>query len=259
MEALKLTLKQVQEVTCGILKEVDTICRRHNVLYYTAFGTAIGVVRHKGPIPWDYDMDLLVSADDFDVFFKLMREELSDKYYLDYYDINPNYCFVFPRIGLKGYDTNEIHVDIFRIIGAPNDEAGIQKHIKDLCFYKHLLYRKKRPIYRNIKSILGKGLQRVALAAIPLSFVRSQYNKLMHKYSVSGSQTIVITDYLRIKPKVLKTSYFGKGVDGDYMDIKVKLPENYHEFLTTIYGDYMTPPPENEREFQEYYIAEPIK
>ena len=241
MEEIKLSLKQVQETTHDILKEVDQICRKHNIIYYTAFGSALGAVRHKGPIPWDYDMDLLVSADDFNEFFRLMREELSDRFYIDYYDITDTYCFVFPRIGLKGYSTDEIHVDIFRLIGAPTNKDEIQKHIKRLCLYKNILYYKKRPIYRNLKSIIGKGFQRAALSVIPLSFVKRKYNELMFKYSVADSSTVIVTDYLRLKPKVLNKDYFGRGSDGQYMDLKVMLPEKVHEFLTDIYGDYMTP------------------
>lgn len=255
MKDLKLTLEQVQSVTCDILKEVDSICRNHNLMYYVAFGSALGTVRHNGPIPWDYDMDLLVSADDYENFFRLMREELSDKYYLDYGDITNSYYFVFPRIGLKGYSTDEIHVDIFRFIGAPADETQIKKHIKKLCFFKYLIYYKKRPIYRNFKSIIGKGAQRLVLFFVPSRYIIMCYNKLMYKYPVVQSNKVIVTDYLRIKPKVFNKDYFGKGVEGSYSDLKVILPEKVHDFLSDIYGDYMTPPPEKERVYKDYYVA----
>ena len=62
--------------------DIKRICDKHNLILMLSGGSALGAVRHKGFIPWDDDIDLMMPRDDYDKFIDLFEEELGEKYYL---------------------------------------------------------------------------------------------------------------------------------------------------------------------------------
>ncbi|MFR1274486.1 MAG: LicD family protein [Parabacteroides merdae] len=66
-------LRECQLKQLSILKEVDRICRKYNLIYWLDGGTLLGAIRHKGFIPWDDDLDIAMPIDDFEKFKKLFR------------------------------------------------------------------------------------------------------------------------------------------------------------------------------------------
>jgi len=69
-------LKKGQEKMTNMLKEMDTICRKHNIQYWMMGGTLLGAVRHKGWIPYDGDIDIGIMDEDFEKFKSVMEDEL---------------------------------------------------------------------------------------------------------------------------------------------------------------------------------------
>ena len=73
-EEIDSQIPELHRIQLDLLKQIDKICRVHNIKYYIAYGSCIGAVRHKGFIPWDHDIDVLMSIDDVDKFEKYAND-----------------------------------------------------------------------------------------------------------------------------------------------------------------------------------------
>ena len=96
------TLKHVQEVQLMIFKDFIEICEKNDLEYYAYGGTVLGAIRHKGFIPWDDDIDILMFREDYEKFLKIMGETKSSKYELLNIDKNEDYHYMFSKMSLKG-------------------------------------------------------------------------------------------------------------------------------------------------------------
>lgn len=76
-------LAQLQKRMIEIILHVDEICRRNSIHYYLTGGCALGAIRHKGFIPWDDDLDIFMTSENYYRFLKICEEQLDrDRFYL---------------------------------------------------------------------------------------------------------------------------------------------------------------------------------
>ena len=80
------TLRNLQLTELEILKVVDDFCNKYDIKYSLYAGTALGAVRHKGFIPWDDDVDIVMTRDKFEKFCEMWNKYPVDGYYFQ----NPN-------------------------------------------------------------------------------------------------------------------------------------------------------------------------
>ncbi|MDE6584946.1 MAG: LicD family protein, partial [Anaeroplasmataceae bacterium] len=71
----KLDVKEIKEMELDILIKFKEFCERENIKFYLAYGTLLGAVRHKGFIPWDDDIDVVVTREDYDKLIEVLREK----------------------------------------------------------------------------------------------------------------------------------------------------------------------------------------
>ena len=115
---MQLTIEELQKYGSEMLRTVSEICEKNNIQWYMAYGSMLAAIRHQGPIPWDYDIDIYVPEKELKRFLSVLRKELPDKYWIDFRDGDCPRAF--PRIGLNGYETEILHIDVYRLGGLPN-------------------------------------------------------------------------------------------------------------------------------------------
>ena len=93
----ELTLEELKKTELDIAIYIDTFCRKNNIEYSLIGGSLLGAVRHKGFIPWDDDIDLNMTRDNYEHFIELFSKE-NGRYRLVTYKTNPQYKYLFAKV-----------------------------------------------------------------------------------------------------------------------------------------------------------------
>lgn len=246
---MEYTIKDIQQKQLKMLKEVIRICDQNNILYYAAYGTVLGAIRHNGFIPWDGDVDIYIVEDDINRFISTMKEKLCDEYIVDFRD-NSKTLRDFPRIGVKGYETGLLHIDVFRLAGIPADKSIQKSILKRTRILHHLANVKQKGLVlfliqkRKILKVMGTL---IITAPLPLSAIIKWFDSFNKIISFSDAKYVgnITDDFDRcIFPK----KWLGKGRMVPFEDTYIRVPERYDEYLKQMYGNYMEYPPQKERD-----------
>ena len=84
MEEKKLSLQEIHEELLCQMRDITAICERHGIEYNMMCGSLLGAVRHKGFIPWDDDIDLLITRENFEKFRKIYPKECDKRFEMTY-------------------------------------------------------------------------------------------------------------------------------------------------------------------------------
>lgn len=86
--------KRSWAVELEVLAEIDRICRKHNITYFLDWGSLLGAIRHKGFIPWDDDMDIVMFRAEYDKFYRAAKGELPEGFFITDFESREN-CWRF--------------------------------------------------------------------------------------------------------------------------------------------------------------------
>lgn len=245
MKKTPITLEERKQIQLQMLDEIDTFCREHNIRYSLAFGTLIGAIRHKGYIPWDDDVDLIMPLPDM---LRFKKEFKSDT--LKYCDIDtvPHYEYHFSRIcylptynksGLleKSYGVN---IDLYPVVGMPDTEEDIQKFLKDI----DPLYKKRL----KLMAIRHRLIKLLPFAFIPgyNSTIRKFHDIILNSYPYETAKNYLHAGSVR-RINIFDFDVFESLIDVEFEGHVLQSMANYHKYLTHCFGNYMQLPPEDQR------------
>ena len=128
---MELNMKELQERGTEMLRVLVGILEEEKIPYSVLFGTMLGTIRHQGPIPWDYDIDICIPEPELQRFLEVMDRRLPKEYWVDY-DREGYPKRSLPRVGMAGYDTLVFHIDIYLVVGLPKGRRAQQRYV-NLC------------------------------------------------------------------------------------------------------------------------------
>lgn len=243
----QISLVERRAIQLKMLEEIDLFCRNNNIRYSLAYGTLIGAIRHKGFIPWDDDVDLIMPLSDIERFKSQFKSE--NILFCDV-DTVVHYDLPFPRLASKGtYQKNGlisksygVNIDLYVMVSLPNSETeinafftkanGLLQHRRRLKFIrKYLLY------FLPINTI--PGFSACMKEYRDLLLYSYQYNEKGLFFAVSGMPEW---------KEVYDFNIFDQLIDVEFEGLRLLSTARYDQWLTKEYGDYMTLPPEEQRQ-----------
>lgn len=258
----KITVEEAKRISLEILKDVAAFCDNNGLTYFLTDGTLLGAIRHKGFIPWDDDIDIMMPRMDYEKFIQTYKSQIPNKYMLaSPHDKYPFYYFT------KVYDVSTvkieegvvykerqplgIDIDIFPIDGQAEDEQEFRNnHKKRKCIY--------RWIALSNSSFRGSIKHKIATLFAKMVGSRywvKKYNKIAQKYTfgeTAKAGTMTVYGGLRNRHSV---TLFQEKAKVIFEEEYFWAPKNYHQFLENCYGDYMTPPPLDEQITHHSFVA----
>ena len=262
---VSLGIKDIQQVSLDILVSVHNYCIKNNIKYSLMYGTLIGAIRHRGFIPWDDDIDIIMPRKDYDRFCKTFYHEdlgiiseKNDDCYINYcrvYDKKRTTCSCLIPFA-KDYKGG-VWIDVFPIDGVPDERFSFEDSIKKMqtLWIKQLRYRFSMASFREIVQTCSfKDF--LILSAIKLSgsgrSLLKRTNKALRAFAIQvplyatghWSQLTCLDDGAKNFQDI-----------DDIKDFTLMPFENhdffvlsgFHRVLQNIYGNYMELPPENQR------------
>ena len=94
--SVDLKRKKIWAISLDLLFKFDEVCRKFNIKYTLAYGSMLGLIRHKGFIPWDDDIDVFMTRTEYEKL-KRIKGEFSDPYYLQLPGEN-GYCYSYAKL-----------------------------------------------------------------------------------------------------------------------------------------------------------------
>jgi len=247
-----------QKKLLSLFIEIDDICERHDIVYYMAGGTLIGAMRHKGFIPWDDDMDLLMTRDNWLKFIEVTRYDIPENRVLECQELDRDYPNMFGRYtditssaihknqilgdGIAGYV-----VDILVLDPIPDKTESYVRYRDDLLLYSDLVnpslnysYRyqvngDRYPVYSKKMKRLGKNE------------VLSEIEQRLFAYNEEACPYYVMR--WGGAPFIFDKDMYGNSRFATFEGIKCRIPDRTGDYLTWHYGDdWMNIPHHSEHE-----------
>lgn len=251
------SIKDVQNKILETMKYIDELCEKYNITYYIMGGTALGAVRHGGFIPWDDDLDIFMTIDNYEKFKYAFSKEKSNNFVLQEWKTTKNYL-EYAKVRMNGTTFIESHfkdrldmhhgiyVDIMILHKAPKS-----------TLMKRLLYIESK--YVTLYALSQRNWKpKTSAQKIVLNTLKLLPNKffawLSYKHIYYFDNKEDFNEYCywitpaKFKKGLFKKNIFSTPIEIKFEDTNLKAPTQIKEYLSLRYGDYMKLPSVKEQE-----------
>ncbi len=253
---IPLSSGEIKKIEWDLLCQFADYCDQKGIRYYLGGGTLLGAIRHKGFIPWDDDIDIIMPRPDYNKF--LSENEREHAFCIgSIWNRSANIPFIklfdtstiIKQKYSKCYHTGHLWIDIFPLDGLPNSKISLFLHYKISRLMRKMLTLSESNFTEGTSriKIIGKiMLYPVAkLIGAPRWAIWldrfSQRIKFENSYYIGGLVWGYGPQERMVKAKFLPYS------DVSFEGRKFHAPKCWHIYLKNLYGNYMKYPPKNKR------------
>lgn len=231
------------------MKYVDKICQSENIAYFMIAGSTLGAIRHKGFIPWDDDIDIVMTMDNMKRFLKIAPDVIGTPYKWKHTSVDDRY----PTLsGGIYYGDSEPLITVFPLVKLSDNKLQrkiqwvIRKVVSPVWQRKvgyHIPQEKM-----NTKQHLSVAISTVLAFLIPKKTVLKilRGNEIRYEGHDVEWYCNIYSRYSQEKESI-RAEWVREIIRVPFEDAEFPVVKEYDAYLTHIYGDYMTPPPEKER------------
>lgn len=247
-----------QTLLLEMLKDIDIVCKRHRISYQLFAGTALGAVRHHGFIPWDDDVDIIMSRSEYERFFKEAAKDFDETLYfaqqehsahwpMPYSKLRRNNTTCIEKYYPKDLKTHQgVYVDIFPCDNL--SDCTLMRKIQ-FCVSKIIiaksLYARGYETNSVIKKLFMQVCRMFPLKGLKAICIRKkdQKSQLVHTFFGAGS---------KYEKNIFPRAWIEQSVEMQFEDGVFPVSAYYDELLTKLYGDYHALPNPEDRKCKEH-------
>lgn len=253
-------MKKVWAVELDLLVRLLEVCRKHDIRIVVTGGTLLGAIRHKGFIPWDDDIDLMIERSEYDRLCEVAQDEFKYPYFFqtEYTDPgtlrghaqlrNSETTAILESERGKAQFNQGIFIDIFPLDHVTPDKNKLQYQYKKSSYFfrkAQKCYRYSRG-YRRKKGIVGL-LRHMVYIFISPYIIRNDLQKRYYsrfedeckKYNNEKTSIISSLSFqFKNERNYMTDTDFTRIKMLEFEFIHVPALEDYDNYLVTHYGDY---------------------
>ena len=269
---------KLKSILLEMYKAISSLCDRYGLVYMLGGGSCLGAIRHKGFIPWDDDLDMMMPRDSYEELIDhLISGELGPEFEFSYPQKNEDSRNPFLKVFKKGTFDIELQnintpfpkgvfIDIFPIDSAPSSKIGqrIKGFISDLIrrISTSVLYSEypsdEYSAFMALDEEANKRYKQRLIVGKIFGIIKHKTWVFWFDCFVKSSRN---TGYWTIATgrkgycgETLPQSVFVPTTTSSFEGIVTNIPADYDTYLKSLYRNYMQIPPENKRERHQVFL-----
>ena len=248
-----ITPEEQKQIMLDMLEFIDKTCRQNGIKYSLFAGSLIGAIRHQGYIPWDDDIDIVLTKENYTKLKTILDKGTGRYQTLKFGRGGEQFSFlklVDTHTGLKEPSQAKpipdygIFIDIFCYYPAPNDAKLRKKHFKRVQLLVSLIARRKLSLNASPKQNFLRLGKNTLSKILGYKHINKMFAKTMNRYK---NTDYVMTSWpaYAYEKEIQLAKNTEDYIDAKFENLTVMIFKNYDAILSTTFGDYMQlPPPE---------------
>lgn len=266
---VELCKEEIQKIRLDVADAIKDFCNEYGLTCYLSGSTLLGAIRHRGFIPWNNTMSMMLKREDYDLLVRIFNEKSIEKkssLRLFTYADDDEYGFAYGKVtdtntllvqdGGEG-DGLGVGVKVFPIDGAGKTRSQGEKTVKKAGYYHDLLRLKAHKTHTQKFYSAGKLkriLQKLRSKFITRQGIIKKIEALLRKEKFDDSiyAGVIISNF---KTKaIVDKELFSSTITVPFEDREYTVIEQYDKYLNAIFGDYMSLPCEKERKARDVKV-----
>ena len=260
--------KELWAVVLDLVMQLDRVCKKHGIRYFCDGGTSLGAARHKGFIPWDDDLDVIMSREEYQKLCSVAPGEFTHPYFWQTNETDPGSARGHAQLrnsettgilkmemreGKPIYHFNQgLFIDVFPFDHIPDDESERKQFISEMKVAKCKIHRVRldrirekelkrrlslRSLFRGFKPMLREwwarrcGVDRLSQACLELDSLAQKYDNVM-------TREMAPISFNPEHREVLPSHFFDEATELDFEFVKLPVLKHYKEALAINYGNW---------------------